>query len=150
MFFTFFFFLQKSEIKRDFVENQLLILLVYKEAFLNFEETYQPFRSLAIYLLHEFEDVRCRLVCCPHKRYWTLNWFHYLELLFQTDQPKKVILRRQLQRRVKELRSKGNVRESMSPCAVLVLFVLKRMGRGECASVAGDQQHNDKVSSSHN
>jgi hypothetical protein len=59
------FFLQKSEIKRDFVENQLLILSVYKETFLNFEETDQPFRSLAIYLLQEFEDVRC-LVGCPH------------------------------------------------------------------------------------
>jgi hypothetical protein len=39
------------------MENQLLILLVCKESFLNLKEINQPLPSLAISSLQEFEDV---------------------------------------------------------------------------------------------
>ena len=39
---------------------------------------------------------------------------------------------KELQRQVKELMEKGYVRESMSPCALPVLLVLRRMGHGGC------------------
>lgn len=48
------FFAKEDEIKRALVENQPFILLVYKEPFLNFEETSEPLHSLAIYLLQKF------------------------------------------------------------------------------------------------
>ena len=41
-----------------------------------------------------------------------------------------------LQRQANELMEKGYVRESMSRCAILVLFVHRRMERGGCALIA--------------
>jgi hypothetical protein len=39
---------------------------------------------------------------------------------------------KKLQRQVDELMMKGYIRESMSPCVVLVLLVPKNMGLGGC------------------
>ena len=78
----------ESEVKRAFFVDCPMIFLVYKEFYLNLEETNQFLPNLAVFYLQEFEDVfpkkmpmschplealSIRLILCP-------------ELLFLTDQ----------------------------------------------------------------
>lgn len=51
------FFAKGSELKKATVERQLMILLVYKESLLNFEESNTSLPSFATSLLQEFDDV---------------------------------------------------------------------------------------------
>jgi hypothetical protein len=91
------FYARVSEVKRAFFADRPMILLVYKESYLNLDETNKSLPSLAVSLLQEFEDVfpeempnelhplealNTRLILCS-------------KLLFQTDQPIGVIQRRQ-------------------------------------------------------
>jgi hypothetical protein len=91
------FYARVSEVKRAFFADLPMILLVYKESYLNLDETNKSLPNLAVSLLQEFEAVfpeempnelpplealNTRLILCP-------------ELLFQTDQPIGVIQRRQ-------------------------------------------------------
>jgi hypothetical protein len=91
------FYARKSEVKRVFFADRPMIFLVYKESYLNLDETNQSLPSLTVSLLQEFEDIfpeempnelppirgiDTRLILCP-------------ELLFQIDQPIGVIQRRQ-------------------------------------------------------
>ena len=48
---------RKSEVKRAFIVDRPMIFLVYKESYLNLDETNQSLSSLAVSLLQEFEDV---------------------------------------------------------------------------------------------
>jgi hypothetical protein len=91
------FYAREGEVKRAFFVDRPMIFLIYKESYLNLDETNQSLPSLAVSLLQEFEDVfpeempnelppiealSTRLILCP-------------KLLFQTDQPIGVIQRRQ-------------------------------------------------------
>ena len=51
------FYARESEVKRAFFTNRPMIFLVYKESYLNLDETNQSLPSLAVSLLQEFEDV---------------------------------------------------------------------------------------------
>jgi hypothetical protein len=51
------FYAKESEVKRAFLADQPMIFLVYKESYLNLDETNQSLPSLAVSLLQEFEDV---------------------------------------------------------------------------------------------
>jgi hypothetical protein len=51
------FYARESEVKRAFFADRPMILLVYKESYLNLDETNQSLPSLAVSLLQEFEDV---------------------------------------------------------------------------------------------
>jgi hypothetical protein len=51
------FYAKESDVKRAFLADQPMIFLVYKESYLNLDETNQSLPSLAISLLQEFEDV---------------------------------------------------------------------------------------------
>uniref|UniRef100_A0A2N9G5I5 Protein DETOXIFICATION n=1 Tax=Fagus sylvatica TaxID=28930 RepID=A0A2N9G5I5_FAGSY len=109
-----------------------MIFLVYKESYLNLDETNQSLPSLAVSLLQEFEDV------FPEEMPSELPPIRGIE--HQIDfVPGASILNRpayrsnpeetkELQRQVEDLMSKGYVRESMSPCAVPVLLVPKKDG----------------------
>ena len=48
---------RKSEVKRAFIADRPMIFLVYKESYLNLDETNQSLSSLVVSLLQEFEDV---------------------------------------------------------------------------------------------
>jgi hypothetical protein len=51
------FYARESEVKRAFFADRPIILLVYKESYLNLDETNKSLPSLAVSLLQEFEDV---------------------------------------------------------------------------------------------
>ena len=51
------FYARESEVKRAFFVDRHMIFLVYKESYLNLDETNQSLPSLAVSLLQEFEDV---------------------------------------------------------------------------------------------
>ena len=51
------FYTRESEVKRAFFADRPMIFLVYKESYLNLDETNQSLPSLAVSLLQEFEDV---------------------------------------------------------------------------------------------
>ena len=48
---------RKSEVKRAFIADRPMIFLVYKESYLNLDETNQSLVSLAVSLLQKFEDI---------------------------------------------------------------------------------------------
>ena len=52
-----FFFAKESEVRRAFMADQPMILLVFKESYLNTDETNQYLPSMAVSLLQEFNDV---------------------------------------------------------------------------------------------
>ena len=51
------FYARESEVKRAFFAGRPMIFLVYKESYLNLDETNQSLPSLAVSLLQEFKDV---------------------------------------------------------------------------------------------
>jgi hypothetical protein len=51
------FYAKESEVKRAFLAYQPMIFLVYKESYLNLDESNQSLPSLAISMLQEFDDV---------------------------------------------------------------------------------------------
>ena len=88
--------MQESEVKRAFFADRPMILLVYKESYLNLDETNQSLPSLAVSLLLEFEYVFPEEM--PNELLPIRGIEHQIdfcpELLFQTDQPIGVIQRR--------------------------------------------------------
>ena len=51
------FYAKEMEVRRAFIADQPMILLVFKESYLNADETTQYLPSMAISLLQEFDDV---------------------------------------------------------------------------------------------
>jgi hypothetical protein len=51
------FFVRENELKKAMIDKGQMLLLVYKESRLNFEESHIPLPSLVKSLLQEFEDV---------------------------------------------------------------------------------------------
>ena len=107
-----------------------MIVLLYKEAFLNTNEFNPTLPSSITSILQEYEDV------FPEEASHGLPPIRGIE--YQIDfVPGATISNRpaymnnleetiELQRRVNELMEKWYVRESMSPCAVTVLLVLQK------------------------
>jgi hypothetical protein len=126
------FYAKESEVKRAFLVDQPMIFLVYKESYLNLDETNQSLHSLTISLLQKFKDV------FPEEMPSGLPPIRGIEC--QTDfVPGAVISNRpayrsnpeetkELQWQFEDLLSKGYMRDSMSSCALPVLLVPKKDG----------------------
>ena len=112
--------------------NQPMILLVFKESYLNTDETNQSFPSMAVSLLQEFDDVFPEEV--PSGLPPIRGIEHQIDFVPGVVIPNHPAYRnnpeetKELQRQVEELMGKGYMRESMSPCAVPVLLVPKKDG----------------------
>ena len=126
------FYAKESEVRRAFMADQPMILLIFKESYLNTNETNQSLPSMAVSLLQEFDDVFPEEV--PSGLPPIRGIEHQIDFI-----PGAVIANRpayrsnpeetkELQRQVEELMGKGYVRESMSPCAVPMLLVPKKDG----------------------
>ncbi|KAG2411210.1 hypothetical protein I3760_Q021300 [Carya illinoinensis] len=88
---------RKGKTKRAFLADRPMIFLVYKESYLNLDETNQPLPSLAVSLLQEFEDVFPEEM--PNELPPIRGIEHQIDfvpgVLFQTDQLIEVIQMRQ-------------------------------------------------------
>ena len=109
-----------------------MILLVFKESYLNTDETNQSLCSMAVSLLQEFDDVFPDEV--PSGLPPIRGIEHQIDFVPGAIIPNHPAYisnleeTKELQRQVEELMGKGYVRESMSPCAVPVLLVPKKDG----------------------
>lgn len=109
-----------------------MILFVYKESLLNFEETNPPLPSLAKSLLQEFDDVF--LEDAPSGLPPILGIEYQIDFIPGAVIPNRPAYlnnpeeTKELQKQVEELMSKGYVRENVSHCAVPILLVLKKDG----------------------
>jgi hypothetical protein len=107
-----------------------MILLVYKESYLNLDETNKSLPSLAISLLQEFEHVFPKEM--PNGLPPIRGIEHQIDFVPGAAIPNRPADRsnpketKELQRQVEDLMSKGYVRESISPCAVPMLLVPKK------------------------
>jgi hypothetical protein len=123
------FYTRVSEVKRAFFADRPMILLVYKESYLNLDETNKSLPSLAISLLQEFEHVFPKEM--PNGLPPIRGIEHQIDFVPGAaipnrpadSNPKET---KELQRQVEDLMSKGYVRESISPCAVPMLLVPKK------------------------
>jgi hypothetical protein len=126
------FYARESEVKKAFFANRLMIFLVYKESYLNLDETNQSLPNLAVSLLQEFEDIFPEKM--PNELSPIRGIEHQIDFVSGAAIPNRPAYRsnpeeiKELQRQVEDLMSKGYVRESMSPCAVPVLLVPKKDG----------------------
>ena len=126
------FYVRESEVKRAFFADRPMILLVYKESYLNLDETNKSLPNLVVFLLQEFEDVFPKEM--PNELPPIRGIEHQIDFMLGAAIPIRQAYRsnpeetKELQRQVENLMSKGYVRESMSPCAVPVLLVPKKDG----------------------
>jgi hypothetical protein len=126
------FYARESEVKRTFFADHPMIFLVYKESYLNLDETNQSLSSLAVSLLQEFEDVFPKEM--PNELPPIRGIEHQIDFVPEAAIPNQPTYRsnpeetKELQRQIEDLMSKGYVRESMSPCAIPVLLVPKKDG----------------------
>ena len=107
-----------------------MILLVYKEAFFNSDDLDSCVPSVIKVILQEFEDVF--LDDIPSGLPPLRGIEHQIDFIQGAFIPNKPAYKsnleetKELQKQMRELMSKGYIRESMSPCAVLVLLVPKK------------------------
>jgi hypothetical protein len=121
------FYVQESEVKRAFLEDQPMSFIVYKESSLNLDETNQFLPSLAFSLLQESEDVFSKKMLSglppirdiEHQIDFVLGAIISNRSAYTSNSEET----KELQRQDGDFMSKGYVRENMSPCAVLVLLV---------------------------
>ncbi|XP_059446590.1 uncharacterized protein LOC132178153, partial [Corylus avellana] len=126
------FYAKASDVKSAFYTNQPIFVLLYKEACFNTNELDKSLPSVVVSLLQEYEDVFPNDV--PSGLPPIRGIEHQIDFVPDVTIPNRPAYRsnleetKELQRQVEELMTKGHVRESMSPCAVLVLLVPKKDG----------------------
>ena len=121
------FYVRASEVKRALFLNKPMIVLLYKEALSNTNQLDTSLPSSIVSLLQEFEDVFPEEIPkgLPHIR----GIEHQIDFVPGATIPNQPAYRsnpeetKELQKQVSELMEKGYVRESLSPCAVLVILV---------------------------
>jgi len=115
-----------------FFTNKPMILLVYKEAFLNTNDLDSAISSMTVCLLQEFDDVFPEDI--PNGLPPLRGIEHRIGIVPGGSIPNYLAYKsnpeetKELQRKLDELMMKGYIRESMSPCAVLALLVPKKDG----------------------
>ncbi|KAH9734857.1 hypothetical protein KPL71_017535 [Citrus sinensis] len=125
-------FAKESEVKRAFSSKRPIVVLLCKEACLHTNELNFSLPSAIVTFLLDFDDVFPNEV--PNGLPPIRGIEHQIDFVPGTTIPNRPVYRsnseeiKELQRQVEELLAKGYVRESMSPCAILVLLVPKKDG----------------------
>ena len=133
----------KGEVKGLFHSKQPLYLLICKNYVLT-TNTFDNFElpSSVKTLLQEFEEVFPSSV--PSRLPPLRGIEHQIDLVPGASLPNRPAYRsnpqetKEIQRQVEELIGKGWLRDSMSPCAVPVILVQKKMVLGGCALIEGE------------
>ena len=126
------FYAKASDVKSVFYTNQPIFVLLYKETCFNTNELNKSLPSVVISLLQEYENMFPNDV--PNELPPIRRIEHQIDFVPGATIPNRPAYRsnleetKELQRQVKELLTKGHVRESMSPCVVPVLLVPKNDG----------------------
>ncbi|XP_071939944.1 uncharacterized protein [Coffea arabica] len=121
-----------KDVKRVWSSNQLLLILVCKEELVILSIPNNSLPSNVLFLLQEFEDIFLEDV--PDGLPPLRGIEHQIDLIPGALLPNKPAYRigpeetKELQREVEELLRKGWARESLNPCAVLVILVPKKDG----------------------
>ena len=123
-------FTREDEVKRAFYSKHPLIVLLHKEACLSTNELKYSLPSAIVTLLHDFDYLFPNGVLndLPPIRDIKHQIDFFLELPYLINQHIKAKETNEFYRQVEELLAKRYVRESMSPCAVLVVLVPKKDG----------------------
>ena len=126
------FYAKASDVKSAFYINQSIFVLLYKEAYFNTNKLDESLPSIVVSLLEEYEDVFPNNVSngLPHIRgiEYQIDFVPGATIPNQTAYKSNPEETKELQRQVKELLTKGHMRESMSSCVVSVLLVAKKDG----------------------
>jgi len=126
------FYAKKAQFIFVFFTNKPMILLVYKEAYFNTNYLDYAIPSMVVSLLQEFDDIFPENILSGLRLLRGIE--HQIDLVPGASIPYRPAYKsnpeemKELQRQVDELMMKGYIRESMSPCVVLVLLVPKNDG----------------------
>jgi hypothetical protein len=123
---------RKGDLNELSEPNALFFVLLCKDNFLSTNDLPSPLPSVVFDVLQEYEDVFPEEVPpgLPPKR----GIEHQIDLVPGASLPNRAPYRtnpeetKEIQRQVQELINKGYVKESLSPCVVLVLLVPKKDG----------------------
>ena len=131
------FYAKKCDVRNAYFAKQSFLVLLYKEACLSDNELNTSLPSVVVSLLQEFPNAISSGL--PPIR----GIEHQIDFIPGASIPNRPAYRsnpeetKELQRQVEELMGKGYIRESLSPCSVPVLLVLKKMDLGGCVLIAG-------------
>ncbi|KAL4388392.1 hypothetical protein GQ457_09G018570 [Hibiscus cannabinus] len=125
-------FARGSEIRKGLLVRQTLLVLLYKENFLNTNELDSTLPSSITSILQDFKDIFPEEISggLPPIRgiEHQINFVPGAALSNRPAYRSNPEETKELQRQVHELMEKGYIRESLSPCAVPVLLVPKKDG----------------------
>lgn len=123
-------FVGVGEIRKAYKASHFMVLLVFKESYLTFDDINHSLSSVVNSLLQEFEDVFSEEmpIGLPPISEHQIDFEPGAVIPNRPAYRSNPEVTKELQRQVIELMSKGYVRESMSPCAVPVLLVPKKDG----------------------
>jgi hypothetical protein len=122
----------KSEVNKLLASNSVSYALIYKDALISLHDLQQSLPPIVVDILQEYADVFPSEVPAglPPLR----GIVHQIDLIPGASLPNRAAHRtnpeetKEIQCQVQELLDKGYVRESLSPCAVLVTLVPKKDG----------------------
>ena len=127
-----YFFARASEVKKALFLNKPTIVLLYKEALFNTNQLDTSLPSSIVSLLQEFEDVFPEEI--PNGLPPIRGIEHKIDFIPGATIPNRPAYRsnpeetKELKKQVGELMEKGYVRDSLSPCSVLVILVPTKDG----------------------
>ena len=126
------FYAKGAQMRSVFFTRKPMILLVHKKTYFNTNDLDSAIPSVVVSLMKEFDDVLSKDI--PSGLPPLRGIEHQIDLVPRASIPNRPACRsnpeetKELQRQVDELMMKGYIRESMSPCVVLVLLVPKNDG----------------------
>ena len=124
------FFPGVGDSRKAYNASHFMVLLLFKESYLTFDDTNPHLPIVVTFLLQKFKDVFSKEM--PNGLLSIRGIEQQINFIPGAAIPNRPAYRtnpeetKELQRQVMKLMSKGYVRESMSPCAILVLLVPKK------------------------